>query len=158
MKLTQEQIEKLEWRLSLPAGTTLPEMAADLANRDPGPPKLRKKLQGEAEKHLLKARQMEGRRSVDVDSIDGMKRQYKKLIEQANRDFRAEVKKIQKQLEPVILDYIKEKYGQGRRVDDETIVYGSGLLYNLKTMHFKRRQTSDAMDEELRNLPVPASK
>lgn len=157
MKLTDKQIEKIEWRLDLKAGSTLEEIAADLANRADAPRAIRTKLHEEAEKHFSQARRTEGRRDVDSDKIDGLMKKYNALIKQGNTKFREALVELQRSLEPVVHQYLKSKYGEPMRVDSETVVYGDALLYDIKTGHFKRRRTSDEMAETLRNLPVPST-
>jgi hypothetical protein len=158
MKLTQQQIEKIEWRLDLKAGSTLQELAADLANRSDGPRTIRAKLHKEADEFFTKARRTEGRRDIDSDKIDGLMEKYNALVKQGNTEFRAALVELQRSYEPVIHQYLKSRYGEPVRVDSETVVYGDALLYDIKTGHFKRRRTSDEMAETLRNLPIPINK
>ena len=158
MKLTQEQIKKIEWRLDLQHGSTLPEMAASLANAEGEPKKIRKQHHDEAVKLYEKMRRVDGRRANDVDNISDLKRAHDRKVEEGNNLFRAELRRLQKEVfEPGVLEYIKSEYGAAERLDHDTISYGARLLYSISRKHFRKTQISDSMALEVKNLPVPST-
>lgn len=160
MKLNEQMIEAVEKRISLPHGTTLIEMSADVCNRFGlnGIAKARKQKHEKASRLFDEIRGTEKRTPSATEKMEKKQREYKGLIEEANKEFKAARQVKAREFDKPILDYIVAKYGPPRK-DRYQEICGFGSLA-FKDGHFMRKYNAgvpDPLDDLLRNAELEES-